>query len=221
MAGSPFARVPGDVVISAGLIPSGQRRRIQVTPGEIRYWQGRELAKTLTRPQDGGLCLAPSKRIDMRYTTKVTMPVLTVPGSCTLLDLSGFRESEVRRACESRGWTFNGDARLLAADARTFWRREEIGWAAFLVQVFGPFNADADETGTISLDAVVLEQQGDGLMRTKDPLHGLFVYEQAAAMQRGYAAYAASPQQGSARLAQAARIEAKGRDFLGPRDRAT
>jgi hypothetical protein len=56
MAGSQFARVRGDVVISAGLIPGGRRRRIQVTPGEIRSWQGRDLARTLTGPQDGGLC---------------------------------------------------------------------------------------------------------------------------------------------------------------------
>jgi hypothetical protein len=180
------------------------RPRIQVTADEIRYLQGRKVLTTVTRQQGSGLCLVPAQRTPGENVAAR----FTQPGSGVFIGLRGLSESTVRRACEARGWTFDGDTRPLAGDARRWWQEGHVCEAAHLVAVFGPFGADADESGTLSLDAAILEAHGDRLAAAH-PGTGTSAYQQAAAMQRDYAGHATSSAQSSARLAQATRLEGK------------
>jgi len=71
------------------------RPHIQVTGDEIRYWhQGRHLQFTLSH-QPAGAALAV---IQGRY--------LALSGSGDRIDIRYFSRRAIRRACESRGWTF-------------------------------------------------------------------------------------------------------------------
>jgi hypothetical protein len=78
-----------------------RRSRIQVTSDEIRYWyQGRDLQFTLSREPAAATELAGTGLavIEGRY--------LTAGGSGDRMDIRYFSRPAVRRACESRGWSF-------------------------------------------------------------------------------------------------------------------
>jgi hypothetical protein len=187
------------------------RPRIQVTTDEIRYWyMGRQLQFTLSRQSGGGLCVIPALHRRTGWTTPAATwgPFLTFPGSGDYMGLRRFRVRLVRRACESRGWRFDGDVRLLARDARALWRESKLWEAAHLVDVFGPFDEDDDGiTAATSLGAAILEAYGDSR-------HGAVAraaYQRAADAQRSYAAFATSGAEGSARMSEAARLDAKAR----------
>lgn len=81
------------------------RPRIQVTADEIRYLQGKNVLTRVTRQQGSGLCLVPAQ-----LGAGENGPArLTQPGSGVFIGLQGLSEPAVRRACEARGWTFDGD----------------------------------------------------------------------------------------------------------------
>jgi hypothetical protein len=188
------------------------RSRIQVTPDEIRYWyQGRQLQFTLYRRSGGGLCVIPA--LGPRWVAQgprgITRgPRLTVVGSGDYLGVGPFRLGALRRACESQGWRFDGDGRLLAADARAWWQQGKLAEAAQLAEVFGPFDDDSDGTATVSLSAAILEAYGDSLAASSGAA-ARAAYQRAAAAQRAYAAFATSGSEGSARMSEAGRLDAK------------
>lgn len=180
------------------------RPRIQVTPGEIRYWaQGRHLTFTLSRAP-GGLCLVPA----LHCHEAAKSARLTVPGSGDYMSLRYFQVPLVRRACESAGWRLDGDSSLLASDARAMWHDGRLAEAAHLVDTFGPFDADGDGFATLSLGAAILEAWADYLA-SRDRAAASAAYRRAADAQRSYAAFATSGAEGSARISEAARLDAK------------
>ena len=72
------------------------RPRIQVTSDEIRYWhQGRHLQFTIGRQPAGAAEL-----------TVIEGHYLALRGSADRMDIRRFSPRAVRRACESRGWSF-------------------------------------------------------------------------------------------------------------------
>jgi hypothetical protein len=185
------------------------RSRIQVTPDEIRYWhQGRYLQFTLSRRSGGQLCIVPGVGPGrLTWGPRITRePLLTIVGSGDYLGVGLFRLGAIRRACESRGWSFDGDGRLLAADARAWWQQGKLAEAAQLAEVFGPFAEDGDSTAAVSLSAAILEAYGDSLGRGAA---ARAAYQRAAAAQRSYAAFASSGSEGSARMSEAGRLDAK------------
>jgi hypothetical protein len=212
------------------------RPRIQVTPDEIRYWHmGRHLQFTLSRQSGGGLCVIPALHRRIGWTTPAASwgPFLTFPGTGHYMGLRRFHVRAVRRACESRGWRFDGDVRLLARDARALWQEGKLWEAAHLVDVFGPFDEDDDGiTATTSLGAAILEAYGDSLATHRasgnsasanraagnraasnrapgNTAAARAAYQRAADAQRSYAAFATSGSEGSARMSEAARLDAK------------
>jgi hypothetical protein len=183
-----------------------RRPRIQVTPDEIRYWsQGGHLTFTLRRAP-AGLCLVPA----LHCHEVARSARLTVPGSGAYMSLRYFQAPLVRRACESAGWRLDGDQGLLASDARAMWHDGRLAEAAHLVDTFGPFDVDGDGLATASQGAAILEAWADHLA-SRDREAASAAYRRAAGAQRSYAAFATSGAEGSARMAEADRLDAKAR----------
>jgi hypothetical protein len=82
--------------------------------------------------------------------------------------------------------------------------------AAQLTGYLGPYGVAEDATATVSLGAAVLEAYGDQLAAT-DPAAADAVYRQAAGDQRSFASAATSGGEGTARIMEADRIDAKRR----------
>lgn len=82
--------------------------------------------------------------------------------------------------------------------------------AARLTGRLGPYGAAEDATATASLGAAVLEAYGDQLAAT-DPAAADAAYRQAADDQRMFAASATSGGEGTARMMEADRLDAKRR----------
>jgi hypothetical protein len=81
--------------------------------------------------------------------------------------------------------------------------------AVALIPELGPYGVSDGPDLTTSLGAAVLEAYGDQLAAT-DPPAAMAAYRAAAAEQRGFAAAATSGGEGLARMAAAARLDAKG-----------
>jgi len=191
--------------VLAWWLQNRRRPRIQVTAGEIRYWsQGRHLTFTLSGPPGDGLCLVPA----LHGPGIAKSARLTVPGSGDYMSLRYFHVPAVRHACESAGWRLDGGKSLLASDARAMWQEGRLAEAAHLVDTFGPFDCDADGFATASLGAAILEAWADHLT-SLDRGAASAAYRQAAGAQRSYAAFATSGAEGSARMAEAARLDAR------------
>lgn len=80
--------------------------------------------------------------------------------------------------------------------------------AVRLVGQLGPYGVADGPDGTTSLAAAVLEAYGDQLAAA-DPVAATGAYRDAAAEQRSFAAAATSGGEGTARMAEADRIDAK------------
>jgi hypothetical protein len=80
--------------------------------------------------------------------------------------------------------------------------------AARLTEFLGPYGVAEDFTATASLGAAVLEAYGDQLAAT-DPEAADAAYQRAAEDQRSFAAAATSGGEGTARMLEADRIDAK------------
>jgi hypothetical protein len=178
-----------------------------VGPDAIVHRKGTTAPVALNRAHGDSLLVVP------RFSDgSLSRPArLALLGSGGVLSLAGFSPDEVRRTCETQGWRFDGDTRLTVKDAQAWLHRGMSVEAAQLIELFGPFPdvATDDDTG-IALAAAVLEDYGDKLIRrNRSAARG--AYRRAASAQRAFAAYAASPDQVAARMAEADRIDGKAR----------
>jgi hypothetical protein len=183
------------------------RNRIEVAADAIRYlhWNG-GVEFTLSRDAEQELRLIPRLR-DHGF---VAGDRLTIVGSGDVMSLSGFSPRAVRRACQGAGWRFADrgagvDPELAARDLRRFREAGRLVEAAQLVDLFGPYDVDANRSGTTSLGAAVLEEYADQMAQL-DRRAARAAYERAAAEQRSFAAYATSGGEGAARMAEAERL---------------
>jgi hypothetical protein len=120
-----------------------------------------------------------------------------------------FRPEEVRRACEARGWPFDGDSSLAARDVQNWLHHGRSMEAVQLIELFGPFPDTAtDGEPRAALAAAVYEDVGDKLIRGSRA-NARDAYRRAAAAQRAFAGYARSSGEAAARLAELSRIEGK------------
>jgi hypothetical protein len=162
---------------------------------------------TLTRDQGDTLRILPK----FRLYGSTRAPRLLFLGTGGFIALGGLSLDRVRRACEARGWRFDGDPALAVRDVRGWLHKGNSVEAAQLIEVFGPFpGAAADDEPNIALDAAVFEDLGDRLARTARA-NARAAYRRAADAQRAFAGLAPSPDAAAARLAQADRIDGKAR----------
>jgi hypothetical protein len=99
-------------------------------------------------------------------------------------------------------------AEQLAREVRRLLDEGQYARVAQLVDELGPCDWPADLDGTASLGAEALERHADELAG-RDPAAARAACLRAAAAQRSFAAYASSGSEGSARMAEPARLEAK------------
>jgi len=77
-----------------------RRGRLEITGQAITYAGGKGQPVTLSREQGDVL------RVVARGAPRYPARCLTIQGTSTVIPLSYFRLSEVRRACAARGWQF-------------------------------------------------------------------------------------------------------------------
>jgi hypothetical protein len=193
-------------VTVAGWIAVARRRGLlDVGPEAIVHRKGTAAPVALHRAHGDSLLVVPR----LSGGPVIRPARLALLGSGGVLSLAGFSPDEVRRTCEAQGWRFDGDTRLTVRDAQSWLHRGESAEAAQLIELFGPFaDVAADDDPRIALAAAVLEDYGDKLIRrNRSAARG--AYRRAASAQRAFATYAASPDQGAARMAEADRIDGK------------
>ena len=197
------------IVLGIGLwlLLNRRRDRIDVTGDAItRRRGGGAVELTLSRRQGDCLRLVPRLR-DHGFSATDR---LTIVGSGETMSLFGFSPHAVTHACEARGWRFGDGTREQAAlDLSRLLEAGLLAEAAQLVDLFGPYDADAGPDATTSLGAAALEAYADELART-DRTAARTAYRRAASAQRSYAAFATSGGEGAARMAEADRLDAKG-----------
>jgi hypothetical protein len=105
----------------------------------------------------------------------------------------------------------NSDAQAAADRAiRELRSAGRLAEATVMIAQLGPYGAADGPDATVSLGAAVLEAYADQLAG-HDPAAADRAYQDAAADQRSFASSATSGGEGLARIAEAARIEAKRR----------
>jgi hypothetical protein len=120
-----------------------------------------------------------------------------------------FRPEEVRRACEARGWPFDGDSSLAVRDVQNWLHHGRSMEAVQLMELFGPFPDTAtDGEPHIALAAAVYEDVGDKFTRSSRA-SARDAYRRAAGAQRAFAGYARTSGEAATRLAELSRIEGK------------
>lgn len=185
------------------------RRRLEVGRDEIVFRRGTKGKPfTLTRVESDTLRILPR----FRMLGAVRPPRLVFLGRGGFVGLRAFPLDQVRQACETQGWRFDGDPSLAVADVQTWLHQGRSVEAAQLIELFGPFPATAaDGEEHTSLVAAVFEDFGDKIPRTARA-NAREAYRRAASAQRAFAGYAPSPPENAARLAEAARIDGKARN---------
>jgi hypothetical protein len=181
------------------------RGRLEVGHDAIVFRKGTAAPAALRRAHGESLRILP------RLTDgSVIRPArLVLLGSGGAVSLAGFSADEVRGACEAQGWRFDGGSQLAVKDAQRWLHAGRPGEAAQLIELYGPFpDAATDDDAEISLAAAVLEDYGDKLIR-RNRSAARDAYRRAASAQRAFAARAASGDEGTARMAQADRIDGK------------
>jgi hypothetical protein len=190
------------------LLLNRRRDRVEVTRDAIsrRRWGG-AVDVTLSRKQGDDLRLIPRLR-DHGFTATDR---LTIVGSGDAISLFGFAPHAVTRACRARGWRFgDGTSEQGARDLRRLLEAGMLAEAAQLVDLFGPYDVNVDPDSTVSLGAAVLEAYADELAST-DRNAARAAYQRAANAQRSYAAFTTtSGGDGTARMTEAQRLDAKG-----------
>jgi hypothetical protein len=208
---TPSGKIAGGVFFgvliaaTAGGWAAINRRRSQLGVGHdaIVYRKGTAAPGALRRAHGESLRILP--RLSGRSAYLILL------GSGGIVSLAGFSPDNVRRACEAQGWRFDGGAELAVRDVQSFLHGGRSAEAAQLIQMFGPFpDAAADGDPGTSLEAAVLEEYGDKLIRRNRSAAG-DAYRRAAAAQRSFAARAASADESAGRMAQADRIDGKAR----------
>jgi hypothetical protein len=157
------------------------------------------------RRHEGGLQLLPK----FTFYARTRKPKLIFLGTGGFIVLNGYSPARVRRACEAQGWRFDGNPALGVRDVQN-WLHSGLSLDAVqLLRTFGPFpGAAADNEPHTSLEAAVFEDIGDKFARSSRG-NARAAYQHAATVQRSFAGYAATPGDGGARVAEAARIEGK------------
>jgi len=212
---TPSGKIAGGVFFgvliaaTAGGWAAINRRRSQLEVGHeaIVYRKGTAAPGALRRAHGESLRILP--RLGDRSVVRQAHLILL--GSGGIVSLAGFSPDGVRRACEAKGWRFDGGAELAVRDVQSFLHGGRSAEAAQLIELFGPFpDAAADGDPGTSLEAAVLEEYGDKLIR-RNRSAAADTYRRAAAAQRAFAARAVSADEGAARMAQADRIDGKAR----------
>jgi hypothetical protein len=186
---------------------NSNRRRLEVRPDAIvsRSLGAKGKPFTLARADGDTLRILPR----FKLLGAVREPRLMFLGRGGFIELPGFPLDAVRRACESRGWRFDGDPSLAVRDVRDWLHWGRSVEAAQLIELFGPFPAAADDSQEhTSLVAAVFEDIGDKMLRTARA-NAVDAYRRAASAQRAFAGYAPSPVESAARIAEADRIDGK------------
>jgi hypothetical protein len=196
------------VATVAGWLSAGRRRR-QLEVGRDAIVD-RPAGKgkqpfTLTRGEGDTLRILPQ----FKLYGKVRQPRLIFLGRGGFITLPRFRLEEVRRACETQGWRFDGDPSQAVRDVQSCLHRGQSVEAVQLLELFGPFPAaPADGEPDTALAAAVFEDVGDKLVRASRA-NARDAYQRAASAQRAFAGYAQSAAEGGARLSAASRIDGK------------
>jgi hypothetical protein len=192
----------------AGWVAVARRRgQLEIGPDAIAHRKGTTVPVALDRTHGDSLLVLP-RLSDGSLSRPARLALL---GSGGVLSLDGFSPDEVRRTCEAQGWRFDGDSRLTVKDAQVWLHRGMSFEAVQLIELFGPFpDVAVDDDAGMALTAAVLEDYGDKLIR-RNRSAARRAYGRAANAQRAFAGYAASPDQGAARMAEADRIDGKAR----------
>lgn len=175
---------------------------------------------TLTRDKRDTLRIVPDGMLPGKRPSGTSLIVLGTGGFARLRRLD---PDEVKRACEARGWRFDGDTGLAVTDVRSYLSRGEVEQAMRVTELFGPFpGAVADGSSYLALSAAVFEAYGDSLDGTSGDLGwggARDSYRQAVDAQKIFAVAADARAEREARDAEALRLEEKRQNSRGPRAR--
>jgi hypothetical protein len=181
------------------------RSQLEVSHDAIVYRKGNATSYALHRSSSESLRILPPLKGPV-----VSRPArLTSLGSGGILPLAGFSLDEVGRTCGAQGWRFDGGTELAVTDVQRWLHAGRSAEAEQLIALFGPFDgAAADGDADTGLEAAVLEDYGDKLVRRRPSL-ARSAYRRAAVAQRAFAGHASSASEGAARMARAVRIDGK------------
>jgi hypothetical protein len=182
-----------------------RRSQLEVTRDAVVHQKGSAAPVALRRAHGESLRVLPR----LSDGSVIRPERLALLGSGGVVSLAGFSAGQVRRACEAHGWRFDGGSELALKDVQRWLHAGRSGEAAQLIELFGPFpDAVADDDAGTSLEAAVLEDYGDKLLRrNRSAARG--AYRRAASAQRAFAARTLSADEGAARMARADRIAGK------------
>jgi len=181
------------------------RDQLEITPDVISFRHGRRGGPsiTLTRQDGTDLRLIPP----LSDHGVIVGPRLALVGSGEAITIYGFAANAVRNGCAAVGWRFgNGSPAEVARDLRALRDEGRLAEAVQLLNVFGLCDWPTDGNPDSSLSASILERYADEL---GDRAPASAVYLRAAQAQRSFAAYASSGGEGTARMMEAARLDAK------------
>jgi len=195
------------IVASIGgwFIVNRRRSQLEVSHDLITRRTGSAAPVSLSRSHGESLRVLPR----LREFSVVGPERLILLGTGGSLPLTSMPADEVRRACEARGWRFDGGSELAVRDVQRWLHAGKPAEAAQLIELFGPFSDVAtDEDADISLVAAVLEDCGDRVLR-RNRASARDAYRRAAAAQHAFASRASSAAESANRTAQASRLDSK------------
>jgi len=182
-----------------------RRGQLEVSHDLITRRAGSAAPVTLSRDHGESLRILPP----LGEFSVVGPERLILLGSGAAVSLTSMPSDEVRRACEARGWRFDGGAELAVRDVQRWLHAGRPAEAAQLIELFGPFSEVAtNEDADTSLVAAVLEDCGDRVLR-RNRAGARDAYRRAAAAQHAFASRAASAAESANRTAQASRLDSK------------